>query len=278
MQFLFYNFNKELCLYIYVLYLSIGLVIYEICILEGYITLKILNFLKKVCKINTPELYFVSNLQSAENTMKNLLFMIFMLLIISPFLASQNNVNDMDSNERILKGRGISYFGMQLAGNHEVSVGGLSGSTPVNIGVSFGADFLYAFIPNLEFGVGIEYQFPRQQTLYIGNFHFSPLYAVTRIPFSLPGIEIYGIGKVGYNFFFGDTDYFGFYSPSGGFFFQVGGGIGITAATFELLRAYYFPMIQALYTSNSGSASYSTSTIDVRYSCLSIYIGLISKF
>jgi len=174
---------------------------------------------------------------------------------------------------------GRSRFGLQLLGNHQASVGGLVGNEDVQVGFSFSGEFLYALHDFFEFGIGIEYQIVRRQVRFAGNFNFAPIYAVVRIPFDLGLFTPFLIGRVGYNFFFGDIEYTGTYGVlSGGLYYAVGGGIDFI--NFTLFDKPCSIFIEATYSSNSGSLddNFFNFSANLIYTKIDVFLGFRRTF
>ena len=131
--------------------------------------------------------------------------------------------------------RGI--FALQLAGNHEVSLGGSVGTEDVEVGFSSAVELLYRFLPNLRMGAGFEAQFGRSQKRFPGDFEFFPLYGILAFPFDLRVVRPYAIAKVGYGFFLGTVSYTGTYGDlTGGLYYST--GVGMELLEYEKLLGF----------------------------------------
>jgi hypothetical protein len=174
---------------------------------------------------------------------------------------------------------GRSRFGLQVLGSHEVTINNLSGTEDVETGFSFGADFLCAVHDNIELGIGIEYQIPRSQVKYEGDFNFAPLYGIIRFPISLRYVTLYSLGRIGYGFFFGEERYTGTFGKlTGGFYYAVGGGIELIRFTLFGRENYLF--LESTYSANNGRVEddYFNYSADVCYRRMDIFFGLGGKF
>lgn len=104
---------------------------------------------------------------------------------------------------------GTIKLGIDMAGDHEGSVGGGSMSFDVDTGVSLSGELFGKIGDNFDIGGGITYQFPRSldEEGYEGDFNFIPIYAMIRARIETENIAPYFIGQLGYNFFLGDDEY-----------------------------------------------------------------------
>lgn len=164
---------------------------------------------------------------------------------------------------------GAIKIGIDLAGDHDVSGYGLSGSEDVDMGFSLSAEFFGSIGDNVDIGGGLTWQLPRSQKDFEGDFYFIPLYGMIRVQSSSAKVAPYAVGQLGYNFFFGDDDYkgTGIYAADleGGLYYGIGGGI-IINDKFQ---------IEALYSVNNGSADILGYDFDIEYSKISIIFGFI---
>lgn len=160
---------------------------------------------------------------------------------------------------------------MDLAGNHSVSLQGLTGDKNVNTSFSIGVEILGCKDEVFNFGGGVLYLVPREQEIKdSGEFNFIPIYAIGKLNLAEEasnGVSI--ILNVGYNLIFnGDTNYKGMFSLNGGLLF--GGGIRYS------INKFY---VEALYKSLNGSASYEDQdqkiNFDITYTTLSVGLGLL---
>jgi len=120
----------------------------------------------------------------------------------------------------------------------------------------------------IEIGIGVNYQFPRGLKYYKGNFNFTSFYLLSKIYFAKPTENsnpylVYLVGHLGFNSFNGDNDYKGPLSLSGGVYYGVGIGMG---------RNHLF--FQILYSVNNGSAEFLGKTADIKYSKVSLSLGV----
>ena len=72
----------------------------------------------------------------------------------------------------------VIKIGIDMAGDHKVSIEGASGSEDVKVGISLSAESVFPIernIENINMGFGITFQIPRSQKNYSGNFNFIPM-------------------------------------------------------------------------------------------------------
>jgi hypothetical protein len=198
-------------------------------------------------------------------------------------MPNENTYSEFVQSENTLK------FGFDISGSHKVSgnvnVSGVgsasgSGSSEADAGVSVSWESVGYADRNVGLGVGASYQLPRQlSSASTGKFNFMPIYGLLKIR-SNPSKHneyVYGVGQMGYNFFFGDKDYKGTNgSLGGGLYYGIGVGANINKFQMEFM-----------YSVNKGSFSdsgivysgghyynYNTSgTID--YSKVNLTFGLV---
>lgn len=156
-------------------------------------------------------------------------------------------------------------IGLDMAGEHKVSVVGVSSSEDVNMGISLSGEYVSAIDKNIGIGFGMTFQIPRAQKDYPGNFNFIPLYGLVKIGSVASEVSPYLIGQLGYNLLYmGDNTYKGDGSLSGGIYYGIGGGL-----IFRNLS-----QIEILYSVNKGSwelAGY--PNFDVEYSKITLSFG-----
>lgn len=162
---------------------------------------------------------------------------------------------------------GTFKFGLDSEGRHKVSGYGASGTEDVEAGVSLSAEFFGPVANVLDLGGGITLQSPRSQTDYEGDFGFIPFYFAMRARFLDRDTTPYFIGQLGYNFFYGDSDYkgTGIYEADldGGLYWGLGGGV--------IIQKHF--LIELLYTENNGTASTVGYDFDVKYSKFTLSFG-----
>ena len=162
---------------------------------------------------------------------------------------------------------GAIKIGVDLAGDHEVSGLGLTGSEDVEMGLSLSGEIFGTIGNNFDLGGGMTFQFPRSQEDFQGDFSFLPIYGMARWRSSSEKFAPYAIGQLGYNFFFGDDDYKGtgvFAADlDGGLYYGIGGGFII----------YKHFQIEALYSVNNGTGNILGIDFDVEYSKISLTFG-----
>ncbi len=156
-------------------------------------------------------------------------------------------------------------FGFDMAGNHKVSVEGLSNSEDVNMGISLSGEYVSNIDKNIGMGFGMTFQMPRSQKNYSGNFNFIPVYGLVRINSISSEVSPYFIGQLGYNLFYmGDNAYRGSGSLSGGIYYGIGAGLLLQSRS----------QIEILYSVNKGSyklAGY--PNFDIEYSKITLSFG-----
>ncbi len=172
---------------------------------------------------------------------------------------------------------GNSRISVQVMGDHVVSLLGLTGNEDVEIGLSVGFDLFYRFHNNFKAGVGAETQFNRSQESYPGDFKFLPVYGVICFPIDLEYLTPYAIARIGYGFFFGETEYTGTSGKlTGGLYYSFGGGIEFLR--FKILNQDRVLILEATYSGNQGSIEESYLGYDfkgdVRYSRIDISFGV----
>jgi hypothetical protein len=160
---------------------------------------------------------------------------------------------------------GALKLGLDVSGNHEFSYGGDSENFDVETGLSFAGEFYAALNRNVDLGAGIILQMPRSLEDYTGTFNFIPLYGVLRLKLDNQGATPYFIGQLGYNLFFGDSDYKGSADLEGGLYYGIGGGVIINQNI----------LIELLYSVNRGTyGGLNGVDFDVDYSYIAINFGI----
>jgi hypothetical protein len=162
---------------------------------------------------------------------------------------------------------GVIKFGIDSEGDHKVTGFGASGTEDVEASSSLTAEFYSPVANTLDLGGGVTFQSPRSQKDYAGDFYFIPVYFAMRTRFLNKNTTPYFIGQLGYNFFFGDSDYrgTGIYEADldGGLYWGLGGGV-IVNNNF---------LIELLYTENNGTATTMGYEFDVKYSKVTLNFG-----
>lgn len=165
--------------------------------------------------------------------------------------------------------------GLDLNGKHKVNFLGESGEEDVKIGFCGGLETIVIKERNYVWGFGGEYQIPRSQEDFQGNFSFIPIYCFLNITFQSDArkneMVPFLIGKIGYNFFTGDDDYKG----TGDYAITLRGGI-YYGGGFGIMLGKSFS-IESIYSVNNGKGEFLDETIDIRYSKFTIYLGIILK-
>jgi hypothetical protein len=170
--------------------------------------------------------------------------------------------------------------GIDLLGNHKVTVGSTSGNAAVDTGfsVDLEAGMKYSF---LFIAIGYEAQFNRKQTQYAGKFNFMPFYLYIEANADFEFLSPYILGKIGYAFLFnGDIQYTGTYGVlTGGLYWA--GGIGFDLIRFKnIFNNPISLFVEVSYSFNYGSLYdwYFSYKADVEYSKLNIRVGTRSSF
>ncbi len=191
-------------------------------------------------------------------------FVFFLSLLFCSVLSAQGN-----------NWSGNSRFSVQVMGDHEASLLGLKSNEDVEIGLSAGLDLFYRFHDNFKAGAGIEAQFDRSLESYPGDFKFLPVYGAICFPIDLKYLTPYAIARIGYGFFFGETEYTGTFGElTGGLYYSFGGGIEFLK--FKILNQDRVLILEATYSGNQGSIedNYFGYFADVRYSRIDISFGV----
>jgi hypothetical protein len=162
---------------------------------------------------------------------------------------------------------GTVKLGIDLAGDHEVSGYGLSGSDDVETGFSLTGE-LFGKVSNIfDIGGGVTIQIPRSQEDFAGDFYFIPLYGMIRARIETETVTPYFIGQLGYNFFDGDSDYKGYgileADLEGGLYYGLGAGI--------IIGKHF--LIEALYSVNNGTGTILGYEFDIEYSKVTLNFG-----
>lgn len=162
---------------------------------------------------------------------------------------------------------GAIKLGVDLPGDHEVSGLGLSGTEDVETGFSLSAELFGTVADIVDIGGGITWQLPREQEDFDGDFYFVPFYGMIRVRHTFDQVAPYLIGQLGYNLFYGDSDYEGsgiFEADlEGGLYYGIGGGI--------IFREHF--LIELLYSVNNGEAEIMGIDFDIEYSKISLLVG-----
>ena len=161
-----------------------------------------------------------------------------------------------------LEGGGVSiraHGAVEAWESHNISTDtGIS--TRPSIGFTAGGDILYRlplqFI-NVDIGIGAKYLFDRQVDDGGSQYSFLPLYLNARLPFGMPGDNVFSIyleGRVGYSFLFANDAYRDAYLNGdityGGLYLGVGLG-----TLFQLNDVLSLFVSVAFENANGGSSS-----------------------
>lgn len=162
---------------------------------------------------------------------------------------------------------GAIKLGYDLPGDHEISVSDRSITEDVEGEISITGEFFGAINDYIDLGGGLTWQFPRSMDDYDGDFYFIPLYGLIRIRSDSKETAPYFTGQIGYNLFYGDSDYKGSgeleADLEGGFYYGIGAGI--------IFKEHF--LIEVLYSVNNGTVDFIGIDFDIEYSKFSILIG-----
>lgn len=125
---------------------------------------------------------------------------------------------------------------------------------------------------NIEFGIGLKYQIPIEFKYLEGEFNFAPIYFFTKGSF-LTGENInpYIIGQFGYNFFAGDSEYYGRGELTGKYYYGLGLGL-------ILLGRINFGLLYSVNTgSNDSVYMIDNLEADIKYSKIGLLFGFCSN-
>ncbi|TCL76302.1 hypothetical protein EDC14_100255 [Hydrogenispora ethanolica] len=144
------------------------------------------------------------------------------------------------------------------AGKHKIES---NDATDTKAAASLEAEYTVTDGPS-EYGVGIGYQSPREIEELAGEFSFIPVYLTGKYSFQTDSANVnpYIVGRLGYNFFSGDSDYEGTNDLGNGFYCALGFGVTLTQAGDGKSS------IAALYEVNNGTLDASGSEQTVKYS------------
>lgn len=195
------------------------------------------------------------------------------------YKSAQPSTKEKISSELILKA------GYDFEGDHEVSnamacaigYGCISfpdGSEKTKSGYSFSIEAFNFLSENIGVGVGITYQTPRRQKNFEGDFYFIPVYGAIKIRTKPDpsNTYFYLLGQLGYNGFYGDTNYKGSGTLTGGMYSGIGGGVSFGRLVIELL----YTLNQGSYDISGyipGTNIYGNADMDIDYSKTTLNIG-----
>ena len=206
--------------------------------------------------------------------MKRKILVILLLFGFCPYLIYA--LKDEDEGKKWLA---RTRFSIQTFGTHKTTPSSIYSPKNVNTGVSLSIEFFHRFHRFIEAGAGVEYQFARELKNVSGGFNFIPIYAALRIPAGFKKVNPYLIGRIGYNFFRGDSLYMtgiNYQDPKGGLCYSFGGGANLFSFWLFQSNSYVFTEIN--YSVNRGKGTSGGSPMDVNYSKVDIIIGLENYF
>jgi hypothetical protein len=192
-------------------------------------------------------------------TVKERVSMKRILVVISSFIVLFT-VNNVFAS-------GAVKFGLDSEGDHKSSDYWGSETLDVEKGVSLSAEFFGPIGNTIDMGGGFSIQAPRALKDFAGDFSFIPFYFAIRTRFVDNDTTPYFIGQLGYNFFFGDSDYkdagYADAELDGGLYWGLGGGI--------IINKHF--LIELLYTENNGTADVVGDKYDIKYTKMTLNFG-----
>jgi len=181
-------------------------------------------------------------------------FLTLVFLSIIAFFATNNVFADDIGTVKI---------GLDMQGEHVVSIQGVSATENVDTGLSLTLEYGNQINENMLIGCGITSQLPRAQERFAGDFSFLPIYGLVKVGAGSSDISPYFIGQLGYNFFMGDDLYKGTGVLEGGMYYGFGGGIIFQKG----------PQVELLYSVNNGSVEWIGYEYDIEYSKVTLSFG-----
>lgn len=158
-------------------------------------------------------------------------------------------------------------LGVDLNGEQELTDSGESIKVDVDTGLSLAAELFTSMNPNVDFGGGVMIQMPREATFpsgYEGKFNFLPIYGLIRLKGDSGLTDPYVIMQIGYNFFYGDSDYESDgVDLDGGLYYGLGAGLLFNRQL----------SLEFLYSVNNGEFETSGWKYDVENTQFTLSIG-----
>jgi hypothetical protein len=142
----------------------------------------------------------------------------------------------------------------------------LSATEEVQAGAAAALELSTRGIRDLELGVGIEYQAPHEMADRPNEeFNFLPVYGFAKLYARARGSRLFFSGRVGYNFYEGNSDYEDAADLDGGLCYS--GGLGVIASGgWEL---------EVSYAVNKGTRDDAVTETEVEYSRVSICLSIV---
>ena len=162
-------------------------------------------------------------------------------------------------------------LGYDFSGTHKASIVGVADKQDVKSGICGSAELLSNdYKQSHQFGLGLEFQLPRELENLTGKFKFVSIYGTIKLIAShdeLKNDYPFISARVGYGLLSGDSEYKGTgpYSVKlkGGLTYGVGLGMIID-------RAF---LIELAYVQNNSAAEYNNHDIDIKYSRILLSLG-----
>lgn len=159
--------------------------------------------------------------------------------------------------------RGLVKAGIDFNGEQEMSSSGSSASIDVESGLSIAGEAFTELNESLEIGGGAIYQLGRKLDGYSDEFSFMPLYGMIRFKGNIDPVVAFGTAQLGYNLFFGNSDYKSGGDLEGGMYFGIGGGVIFQNNI----------LVELLYSKNNGEVSFDGQSVDIENSQFTINLG-----
>lgn len=150
----------------------------------------------------------------------------------------------------------------------------LNTSEQVAAGLTLAGEAVWYLGRHVGAGLGISYQFPRENADRGGMFNYIPLYALLKVRSASTGLlRPYLIGQLGANLFYADTDFSGAGSTKRkGLYY--GAGCGVTAGSFQCELIYAGHRASIVRADTVRSELYSLeSNEEIDYRALSLSVG-----
>lgn len=159
-----------------------------------------------------------------------------LLVVVSLSLALVLALSSFAMADSVIKA-GYDFSG-NVKGSNNVDT-----ERDTDAGATLGYEYLFPQ-DQLEYGIGVQYQFERtvKDTNY--KFNFIPVYGVLNYKFPVEGdVKPYVTARLGYNFLTANDDFKNAHDTLGGLYYGAGFGVNIS-------RQF---IVEALYSENKGS-------------------------
>jgi opacity protein-like surface antigen len=164
-----------------------------------------------------------------------------------------------------------AFIPIDFDGTYKESYSGGSTDTDTNMGLGLGAEAMIGIMSSMKVGLGLQYLINRGYDVSGDDrtFGFVPIYGLVTYDFNLRVIDPYLIGRIGYNFHKGNSDYTNDGSSKdadlkGGLAFVLGGG-----ASFKIPSTPLHAFVELDYAYNGGQYD----STDISYSRLEALVG-----